>query len=177
MLIKNTKERFGLIAIVLHWVMALLVIGMIIVGLYMTSLPIGLEKLKFYGLHKEFGFLVLALVILRLLWRLANIRPKLLLPWWEKTAALCAHWAFYLILFAMPITGWLLSSAAGFSISFFGLFTIPTIIPANEARANLFGDIHQYIAYALITLIVIHILAALKHHFIDKDNILRRMIS
>lgn len=178
MLLKNTENRFGLIAILFHWIMALLIIGLLILGLYMVSLPIGLEKLKLYGWHKEYGFLVLALVLFRLIWRLINITPSLSsLPWFEKIAARLVHWAFYAFMFALPLSGWLITSAAGLPASFFGLFTLPNLIPPNAALLGLFSEIHKWLGYGLIFTIFLHICGALKHHFIDKDNILRRMIS
>lgn len=177
MLIKNTENRFGVVAISLHWVMALLIIGMLAVGLYMVNLPVGLQKLKLYGLHKACGFLVLGLVTIRLIWRLLNTTPQLSLPWWEKVAARLAHVALYGFMFAMPITGWLVTSAAGFPASFFGLFTIPTLIAPNEELLPWFSMAHEWIAYGLIATILVHTAAALKHHFIDKDDILKRMMS
>lgn len=176
MLIKNTNTRFGLVAIVLHWLIAILIIGMITIGLYMVSLPIGLEKLKFYGWHKEYGFLILGLVTIRLLWRFINITPDLAIPAWEALAARLVHWIFYGFMLALPITGWLLSSAAGLPASFFGLFTVPSLIAPDTRLMHLFQEIHEWLGYSLILLIFLHTAAALKHHFIDKDTILKRMI-
>ena len=176
MLIKNTENRFGLVAILLHWLIATLMIGMIILGLYMTGLPVGIEKLKFYGWHKEYGFVVLALAFIRLYWRLINKTPDLKIPAWEALSAQLMHWTLYGFMFALPLTGWLLTSAAGFPVSFFGLFTIPTLIAPNEELRHLFDGVHQWLAYTLIALLALHTLAAFKHHFIDKDNILKRMI-
>ena len=177
MLLKNTNERFGAVAILFHWVMAILIIGLLALGLYMVRLPISFQKLKLYGWHKEFGLLVLALVIVRLSWRIMNKTPKLNLPLWEKVAAKTVHWAFYIFMFAMPLTGWLMSSASGIPVSFFGLFTMPDLISANNANRVLLDQIHEWLGYALIATVCGHAAAALKHHFIDKDDILKRMIS
>lgn len=177
MRLKNSENHFGLIAILLHWIMAVLIIGLLTVGLYMVSMPISLEKLKYYGWHKEFGLLVLALAIVRLSWRIINVTPNLSLPWYEKLAARLVHWAFYVFLFAMPISGWLVTSAAGLAPSFFGLFTLPTLVAPNQELLQQFEFVHKCLAYTLIATIVLHACAALKHHFIDKDDILRRMIS
>ena len=178
MLFRNTHNHFGLITILLHWIMAVLIIGMLCLGLYMTNLPISAEKLEFYGYHKECGVLVLMLVSIRFIWRLSNILPSLAnLPWWERIAARSAHWAFYVFMFMMPVTGLLMTSAAGVPVSFFGLFVLPNLISPNTANRILFLQIHQWTAYLLITTICVHIAAALKHHFIDKDDILKRMIS
>lgn len=176
MLIKNTATRFGLVAIFLHWFVAVLIIGLLALGLYMVKLPISIEKLKLYGWHKEFGFLVLFLALFRLVWRLTNQLPELVaLPLLERIAARSMHWAFYCFMFAMPITGWLITSAAGLPASFFGLFTLPNLVGANGQNQMIFEWVHQWLGYALIAAIALHSAAALKHHFINKDDILRRM--
>ncbi|HVE44744.1 MAG TPA: cytochrome b [Gammaproteobacteria bacterium] len=177
MRLKNTENRFGLISIFLHWLMALLIIGLLILGLYMVALPISHEKLKLYGWHKEYGLLALGLVAVRLLWRLINITPRLSLPLLEKIAARTVHWAFYFFMVAMPITGWLITSAAGLPASFFGLFVLPNLISPSEEQRLLFQQIHQWLGYGLIATIILHASAAFKHHFINKDDILKRMIS
>jgi len=178
MYIKNTEQRYGIITICIHWIMALLLIGMLALGLYMTDLPTSALKIKLFGLHKEFGILILMLVLVRLFWRLSNKSPSLnSLPTWERLAARAVHWAFYGFMFALPISGWLITSAANLPISFFGLFTLPNLIAPSEQLKSLFGEIHEWLAYGLIATICLHIVAALKHHFINKDNILKGMIS
>lgn len=156
----------------------MLLFFMLGLGLYMTSLHISLEKLKLYGWHKECGILILMLVTLRLIWRLSNITPNFPteMPHWQKLAARAVHLAFYGFMIVMPITGWLISSAAGLPVSFFGLFVLPTLIPANEHLQALFSEIHTWLAYTLIAAICAHVAAALQHHFINKDDTLRRML-
>lgn len=176
MQIKNSATRFGIIAIFLHWIIAVLIICLLALGLYMVNLPISLEKLKFYGWHKEYGFLVLFLVIFRLIWRLSNTTPELALPWLEQIAARSMHWIFYGFMLAMPITGWLITSAAGLPASFFGLFSLPNLVAPDQHKLALFEWMHQWLGYALIAAICLHVAAALKHHFINKDDILRRML-
>ncbi|HHT9952753.1 TPA: cytochrome b [Legionella pneumophila] len=176
MQLKNTSTSFGLVAIFFHWIMAALIIGLLGVGLYMVRLPISLEKLKLYGWHKEYGFLVLFLAFFRLIWRLTNQLPELAIPLLEKIAARSMHWAFYFFMFAMPISGWLITSAAGLPASFFGLFVLPDLVAPDENRRILFQLIHEWLGYALIMAIILHAAAALKHHFINKDDILRRML-
>jgi len=177
MQIRNSKNHFGIIAISLHWIIAILIIGLLALGLYMVTLPINLQKLKLYGWHKEYGFLVLFLAIFRIVWRLGNQMPDLALPLLERIAARSMHWAFYVFMFAMPITGWLITSSAGLPASFFGLFTLPNLVAADEHNRALFEWVHQWLGYALIAAIALHTAAALKHHFINKDDILRRMLS
>ncbi|MFJ1267554.1 cytochrome b [Legionella lytica] len=176
MQIKNTTTRFGLIAILLHWIIAALLMGLLALGLYMVNLPISLEKLKLYGWHKEFGFLVLFLALFRLIWRLSNTTPELALPWLEQIAARSMHGIFYGFMLAMPITGWLITSAAGLPASFFGLFSLPNLVAPDPNKLTLFEWMHQWLGYALIVAICLHAAAALKHHFINKDDILRRML-
>ncbi|MDR3501616.1 MAG: cytochrome b [Legionella sp.] len=176
MQIKNSTTHFGIIAILLHWIIAVLIIGLLALGLYMVTLPISLEKLKLYGWHKEYGFLVLFIALFRLIWRLSNTTPELALPWLEKIAARSMHWIFYGFMFAMPITGWLITSAAGLPASFFGLFSLPNLIAPDQHKLVLFEWMHQWLGYALIAAICLHAAAALKHHFINKDDILRRML-
>lgn len=177
MRIKNSQDHFGFVAIFLHWLIAFLIIGLLILGIYMVNIPISLEKLKLYGWHKEYGLLALGLAIIRLGWRLMNITPQLSLPLLEKLAARAAHWAFYGFMFAMPITGWLITSAAGLPASFFGLITLPNLVSPNEELRQLFQEVHEWLGYGLIATIIVHTSAALKHHFINKDDILKRMIS
>ncbi|VVC75638.1 hypothetical protein AQUSIP_09280 [Aquicella siphonis] len=176
--VRNSQYEYGSVAIFLHWVMALLIIILLILGLYMTGLPVSLRKLRFYGWHKELGVLVLGLVIVRVAWRLGNVTPLLqpYLPVWEAVAARCTHWAFYLLMGALPVTGWIMSSAAGLPVSFFGWFVLPDWVAPNEELRVYFREIHEYLAYTLIALICLHVAAALKHHFINKDDILRRML-
>ncbi|EHL29049.1 cytochrome b [Legionella drancourtii] len=176
MQIKNSITRFGVVAIALHWIIAVLIIALLVLGLYMVPLPFSLAKLKFYGWHKEYGFLVLFLAIFRFIWRLSNTNPELELPWLEKLAARSMHWAFYGFMLAMPITGWLITSAAGLPASFFGWFTLPNLIAPNEQQRILFEWVHEWLGYVLIAAICLHFAAALKHHFINKDDILRRML-
>jgi cytochrome b561 len=176
--IRNTQLRYGSIAILLHWLMAMLIFTMLGLGLYMTSLTFSLEKLKLYGWHKQLGILILMLVTLRIIWRLANINPGLPLemPQWQKLAARGAHLAFYGFMVVMPITGWFISSAAGLPVSFFGLFVLPSLIPPDENLRALLSEIHKWLAYALIATICAHVAAALQHHFINKDDTLRKML-
>ena len=176
MQIKNSEKSYGIIAISLHWAMAILLIALLVLGLYMVGLAISLQKLKLYGWHKEYGILALILVIARLAWRFANITPLLSeLPLLEIIAARAVHWVFYVLMFAMPITGWFITSAAGLPVSFFGWFVLPDLISPNENLMQLFQLLHKWLGYGLIATILLHTAAALKHHFINKDDILRRM--
>lgn len=176
--LRNTQYQYGSIAIFFHWVIAVLIVVLLILGLYMTGLPVSLRKLKFYGWHKELGILVLGLVVLRVAWRIANVTPSLraYMPMWEAMAARVVHWAFYLLMGILPVTGWIMSSAAGLPVSFFGLFVLPDWVKPNEHLRIAFQNLHAYLAYILMALICLHVVAALKHHFINKDDIMRRIL-
>lgn len=178
MLLKNTRTGYGLVAISLHWLIAFVVIGLIIIGLYMVNIPISLRKLALFGWHKEFGILVLMLVSIRIVWRFTNITPWLPadMPAYEKFAARCAHFAFYILLFALPITGWMLSSAAGLPVSFFGFWLLPDLVSPDPILMEKLIFIHTWLSYTLIALLAAHISAALQHHFYRKDDILIRII-
>ena len=174
----NRDTHYGWIAIILHWMMAILMIGLIILGLYMTRLPISLEKLRLYGWHKEWGILVLGLVLLRWLWRASNTLPSFPgdLPYLQQLAARAMHLAFYGFMISMPLTGWMMSSAAGLQVSFFGWFLLPNLVAPNPGLEGILVTSHEYLGYALIAAIAAHTSAALWHHFIHKDDILRRML-
>lgn len=176
--IKNTSKRFGIVAITFHWLMALIIIGLLALGLYMVELPIGALKLKLYRWHKEFGILVLILVSFRIGWRFCNVTPALPshLAAWQRFAAHAVHYAFYFFMIANPITGWMISSAAGLPVSFFGLFVLPDLVGPSESLRHLLSEVHKWLAYGLIAAIFAHVGAALQHHFIYKDDILRRML-
>ena len=179
-MLRNTNQHYGSVAIALHWLMALLLIGLVVLGLYMSGLPdVGFNKQKilliFY--HKEFGILALLLATARFAWRVGNVLPRLVaqLPDWQKVMARFVHLCFYGLMFALPISGWLMSSAAGIPVYFFG-FRLPDFIAQNEYRFQLLIDVHMWLSYALIGLIVVHASAALRHHFLSRDNTLRKIL-
>ncbi|MFM0342192.1 cytochrome b [Paraburkholderia fungorum] len=179
--IGNTEDHFGAVAILLHWSMAFLIIGLAALGLYMVTLPdvgFNTKKIMLILFHKEFGLLVLVLLAMRLAWRLTHVLPQLVvnLPDWQKIAARFVHLCFYALMFALPITGWLMSSAAGIPVSFFGLFTLPDFLPHDDYLFQRLISIHKWLGYMLILFISVHVGAALMHHFILKDDTLRRML-
>jgi cytochrome b561 len=179
--IVNTEAGYGAIAIALHWVMAALLIGLAALGLYMVALPdVGFDtrKIALILYHKELGMLALALFVVRLAWRVSNILPHLVehLPDWQKVAARFVHLCFYALMFALPMTGWLMSSAAGIPVSLLELFTFPDLIGRNDYLFKQLIDIHKWLSYALLVFIVVHAAAALIHHFRYRDDTLRRML-
>jgi len=178
---RNSKRRYGGIAMVLHWTMAMLMIALVILGLYMSRLPeVGFNTLKIRLIiaHKEIGILVLWLAALRFAWRFGDGLPSPVrdMPEWQKVAARFVHLCFYALMFALPITGWLMSSAAGLPVSFFGLFDLPDFIDYNEGHFETLLAIHKALGYTLIPFICVHVGAALHHHFIARDATLDKML-
>src|SRR5580692_1642644 len=176
--IRNSSGRYTAIAQTLHWLIAGLIVTQFVLAISADDLPIGAHKLALLARHKSFGMTVLMLAILRLLWRLWNPPPALppgMTPL-ERTLARATHIAFYGLLFAMPLTGWLMSSAKNYSVSWFGVFTWPNLIAKNETAFDLLRSTHHILSYALFAIAVLHILAAFKHHFWNKDTVLLRML-
>ncbi|HCA88879.1 MAG TPA: cytochrome B [Legionellales bacterium] len=160
-----------------HWFIAFLVIGLLSVGFYMHNLPQSLFKTQIVGFHKSIGILVLTLTVCRLLWRLVSVIPSLAsLPLWEKLSAKLMHWLLYLGTLCMPLSGWLMTSSAGRPLLFFNTFTVPSLVETNSFYRHFFRACHHWLAYGLLFLISVHTLAALKHHFFNRDTILKRML-
>ncbi|NBX20973.1 MAG: cytochrome b [Betaproteobacteria bacterium] len=175
-------KRYSLTAIVLHWVLGLALIGIFAVGVYMTDLPFSPTRLKLYNWHKWAGITILALSALRLLWRLTHRPPELpgkisaAMPAWQHWAHHGTHHALYALFFLVPLIGWAYSSAAGFPIVVFGVLPLPDFVPADKALAEMIKPFHELSAFALIGLAGLHIAAALKHQWIDRDGLINRML-
>ena len=177
-MLRNTSDSFGAIAKIFHWLIALGIIGMLTVGLIMVDMDPSPTKKILYSLHKSTGVVILFLVILRLTWRLLNPVPQLpssLRPWHHHLAKL-SPFALYTLMFMMPFSGFTLSEAAGYPIVVYNLFTIPNILPKNLEVAKNAVMVHKYGGFALIGILILHVSAALYHHFILKTNILRRIL-
>ena len=179
--IENSEDHYGVVAILLHWSMALLLVGLAGLGLYMVSLPdvgFNTRKITLILYHKQFGVLAFVLFALRLCWRVTQVLPKPVghLPDWQMFAARFVHLCFYGLMFALPMTGWLMSSAAAIPVSFLGLFTLPDFIHRSDHLFSLLIGVHKWLGYALILLFAIHMGAALRHHFVFRDDTLRRML-
>ena len=172
------SARYGRVAIAFHWLLALLICASFAVGLYMTSLAFSPQRLKLYNWHKWAGVTILALSALRLLWRLTHAAPALpnSMPRWQKLASHVSHGALYVFFFAVPLTGWAYSSAAGFPIVWFGILPLPDFVDKSRELGEAIKPFHWIAAYGLASLVVLHIAAACKHHFIDRDSVLKRML-
>ncbi|MFT4195107.1 cytochrome b [Ottowia sp.] len=173
--------RYTPIAIALHWLLALALVGIFCAGLYMTGLPFSPAKLKLINWHKWAGITILSLSALRLAWRLTHRPPPLpapvlaAMPPWQRVAHHGTHHLMYLLFFAVPLIGWAYSSAAGFPIVLFGVLPLPDLLPADKDLAEAVKPWHGAAAFALAALVLLHVAAALKHHFIDRDGLLGRM--
>ncbi len=169
--------RFGSVSIFNHWVIAIAVIVMLAIGLLMDEFPKGEERTFVVNLHKSIGIFVLLFGAWRVLWRLLWRFPDevVAMPAWQKKAASLVHWALLAAILIMPLSGYIGSSTGGHPVSFFGLFSLPALGEAKWLSGIAWG-VHEIVAYILIALIAAHVLAALKHHLIDRDGTLRRML-
>ena len=180
-MLKNTQTSFGWLSKTLHWLMAILIMILFSMGLYMTSLdyydPL-YHSLPWW--HKSLGLLTFSLLLIRFSWKFYNPQPKALGTHkkWENRLAHLLQRFFYLLILAIAITGYLISTAKGKGIAFFHLFKVPAITAEIEENiADLIGSAHEILAISLIILVLLHTVAALKHHFIDRDETLARMTS
>jgi cytochrome b561 len=175
---QSSPTRYTAVAQVFHWLIAALIVTQFTLAYMADDLPIGAHKLALLARHKSFGMTVLMLAVLRLLWRLTHRPPELPdhMTSLERKLARATHIAFYVLLFAMPLTGWMMSSAKNYSVSWFGLFTWPNLIGKNETAFDVLRATHDTMSFILLSIVVLHILAALKHHFWNKDNVLLRML-
>ena len=176
---RNTETNYGLVAICIHWLMALVIPGLFALGLWMVDLTYYDAWYKRAPeIHKGIGALLFLTLVLRVIWRGFNPKPSPEpgLSAFEQVAASSAHGALYLLLFAVTLSGYLISTADGRAIDVFGLFQVPATIAGLPNQADLAGQIHLILAISLVSLAGVHALAALKHHFIDRDRTLARMI-
>ena len=169
--------RYGGVAIALHWLLAVALGLSFCVGLFMTELQNSPLKLRLYNWHKWAGVTILGLSLLRLVWRWTHRPPPDLasMPAWQVAAAHGVHRAMYVLFLAVPIAGWAYSSAAGFPVVLYGVWPLPDFVPADPALAEAIKPLHWVLAYALAGLVLVHVAAALAHHFVDRDGLLQRM--
>jgi len=172
-------RRYTLPAIVLHWLIAITIIGTFTLGLVMTDIPgITPTKLRYYNWHKWAGVTVLLLAALRLLWRLFNHPPQYAdeMPAWQRGAAHGLHWLLYLLMFGVPVSGYLYSLAAGFPIVYFGVLELPVFISPDPALKVTLLAVHYWLNMLLAALVGLHVLAAFKHLLVDRDGVMQRML-
>lgn len=175
---KNPIDRWGPVSQLLHWAIALLVIAMATIGLLMVEMANTPRKIEIYALHKSIGLTVLGLVALRLAWRLYAGRPAPVsgMPRWQERIATLTHGGLYALLFAMPLSGWLFNSAAGYPLQWFGVFNLPALAGENRDLRELAGTLHEAGFWLLLVLVIVHAGAAFYHHLFLHDATLVRML-
>ena len=174
----STSAKYSHIAIALHWLVALMIIANFALGLTMADMTLSPQKLKFFSWHKWVGVTIFMLVCLRLLWRLGHPAPALptSMPRWQVTAAHFSHIFLYVLMFAIPLSGWLYSSAAGKTVVYLGLVPLPDLVQADKGLAETLKEVHEYLNFTLGALVLTHIAAAWKHHLVDRDDVMARMV-
>jgi len=175
---RNTTRAWGAVSKTFHWLIVALIITQWALAERADDLPNGLAKLRLLDLHKSIGMTVFMLAILRLVWRWANPVPTLdgVTKRWERLAAGLSHVALYALIFAMPISGLLMSSAHNYSVSWFHLFQWPNFVQPDHELAESFETVHKALFKILVGVAVLHVLGALKHHVIDRNEVLKRML-
>jgi cytochrome b561 len=170
--------RYGGVSIAFHWIIALMIAISFGVGWYMADLPLSPDKLKIYSWHKWAGVTIFALVVLRTLWRATHPAPAMpaSMSGAQQKFAMAGHLLLYVLMFAVPLTGWLMSSAKGYQTVWFGVLPIPDLLGKDKELGELLETAHRLLNYLLALVVLGHIGAALKHHFKDRDDVLRRML-
>lgn len=177
--LRSTDAGWGALARAFHWLIAVAILAQGVIGLTMVGMGVTPAKVRVFALHKSIGITILALVLLRIAWRLSERRPAdpPAMPRWQRGAAHALHFALYVLILAIPLSGWWFNSASNAPLVWFGLFDIPSLTggyaPAWKPRALL---LHQVLFWLLIALLVLHVGAALWHHFRQRDDVLRRML-
>ncbi|TRZ91426.1 MAG: cytochrome b [Rhodocyclaceae bacterium] len=169
---------YSVMAIALHWLIAIAIFGSFAVGLYMADLPLSPQKLKLYSWHKWAGVTIFLFVLVRLGWRLSHRPPEppAGMPAWQGKVAGATHVLLYVLMIAIPLSGWLMSSAKGFQTVWFGVLPLPDLLAKNEGLGKLLEEVHELLNWSMAALVVAHLGAALKHHFMDRDDVLTRML-
>jgi cytochrome b561 len=174
---RNTRHRWGAVAQFLHWLIVALIILQVTLASLADALPPA-KKLAMLARHKSVGITILALALLRLTWRWLNPTPPLpaTLKPYEHMLARFTHFMLYLLLFAMPLSGWMMSSARGFPVSWFGFFQLPDLVPKSKPLYEAMLTTHGVLALVLAGVVTLHVAGAVKHHFMLRDDVLRRML-
>jgi cytochrome b561 len=177
MTFRNTNQTWGSLTKALHWLIVILIINQWVIAERAEELK-GLAKLQALGWHKSFGMTILMLAIVRLVWRWMNPVPDLTAETrpWERVLARVSHFLLYALIFAMPLTGWMMSSARNFPVSWFKLFQFPDLVAPSDRTFQLMNDLHHLLFSVLVTVALLHVAGALKHPFIDRNDVLKRML-
>jgi cytochrome b561 len=175
----SSTQKYTLPARILHWLLAIGIVTAFTIAISLDDIPRGPEKLRYINYHKWVGITVLGLAALRLLWRLGHRPPAMLaqMQAWEKKVATVTHGLLYLLMFAVPLGGWLFSSAKGYPVVYLGLVQLPDLIgKTSKDVAEQIQQVHELGGWTVIILAGLHMLAGLKHHFLNKDDVLKRML-
>ena len=174
----DTPSVYTRTAVTLHWLVALLIAAGITLGAVMTGLSMSPEKVRLFAYHKWIGITVLGLVLLRLLWRLTHTVPAdVPMPRWQSVAAHLTHWLLYVLMIATPMVGWLYTSATGYPVVYLKMWQLPDLVAKNADLAKVLVQVHHVLAWTLLGVVLLHAAAALKHHFLDRDVTLKRMLA
>jgi cytochrome b561 len=178
MTLKNPLDRWGAVSQAFHWTIVVLLVVMAYLGLTMTDLPTSAHKANVYALHKSIGLTILVLVVLRLAWRLYAGRPLEVdgMPRWQQRIAALTHAGLYGLLFAIPLSGWVINSTSGFPLRWFGLVRVPAIAPRDTALNHLAKETHEVLFWILVATAAVHAAAAIYHHIVQRDATLVRML-
>ncbi len=170
--------RYTGAAIGLHWVIAVAIVATFSLGIYMHELPLSPDKLKLYSWHKWAGVTIFLLVLARIVWRLAHRPPAPVagMPAWQRQAAEAVHVLLYVLMVAVPISGWLMSSAKGVPTVWFGVLPLPDLVGKDKGLGELLETAHKALNLGMAALVLVHVGAALKHHLVDRDDVLVRML-
>lgn len=169
-------ERYNPVSIALHWLIALLIFGAFPLGIYMADLPLSPQKLELYSWHKWTGVTIFALVLIRILWRIGHQPPPPLpMPRWQILASKAVHHLLYVLMVIVPLSGWLMSSAKGVQTVWFGVLPLPDLVQKNKELGDALKEVHELLNFGMFLLVGVHLAAAIKHQFVDKDHLLSRM--
>jgi cytochrome b561 len=175
--LRNTAETYGSLAKFLHWAIVLLIVPQYFLAEAADELPNGVEKLQLFTWHKSLGMLVLLLALVRIGWKLANRGlPGPVGEPWQRKAAAAGHGLLYLLILAQPVSGWVMSSAANYPVTLFGWFQFPALVGENHDLHEALEEVHELLFNLMLVVVAVHIAAALYHHFILRDSVLRRML-
>jgi len=173
----SVVERYTRTAITLHWLSALLIVGGFTLGLSMVGLPISRQKLEWYAWHKWIGITVFLLTCVRLGWRVLHPVPSPVpMPAWQQRSATISHRVLYALLLLIPLSGWVYSSATGVQVVYLNLIPLPDLVAKDKPLAEVLRAVHVTLNFTLLALVCLHTAAALKHHFVDRDGVLTRML-
>lgn len=174
---EESRTGYSAVAKVLHWLIAAILIGQFALGWLMPKVRRGVEPGLSMHVHISIGIVVLALIVVRFLWRITHgAPPESELPRWQRNTSVAVHWVLYALVFVTTLSGWFYASARGWPLTFFDLYPLPALVDQGSPTGRAIGEIHESIVWVLIGVIAIHVLAALVHAFFYRDRVMQRML-